>query len=159
MEYLIGIILALAVAGFANLIGFDRERSFYSTVLIVIASYYVLFAAIGAPTPTLAIEATIAGVFVLMAVLAFRKSLWFAAAAVAAHGVFDFVHHFLIDNPGVPGWWPGFCAAFDVMFGGYLAARVLRSGSTFNNAYPGAVHEQPLDSVRAQSDGRDASSS
>jgi hypothetical protein len=24
------------------------------------------------------------------------------------HGVFDFVRHFFIDNPGVPQWWPGF---------------------------------------------------
>jgi hypothetical protein len=44
MEYLIGVILSLAVAGFAAVIGFDRERAFYPTVLIVIASYYVLFA-------------------------------------------------------------------------------------------------------------------
>jgi hypothetical protein len=48
MEYLIGLILSLAVAGFAAVIGFDRERAFYPTVLIVIATYYVLFAAMGA---------------------------------------------------------------------------------------------------------------
>jgi hypothetical protein len=40
MEYLIGLILSLAVAGFAAIIGFDRQRAFYPTVLIVIASYY-----------------------------------------------------------------------------------------------------------------------
>ena len=40
MEYLIGLILSLAVAGSAAVIGFDRERAFYPTVLIVIASYY-----------------------------------------------------------------------------------------------------------------------
>jgi hypothetical protein len=38
MEYLIGVILALGAAGFATLIGLDRGRAFYSTVLIVIAS-------------------------------------------------------------------------------------------------------------------------
>ena len=48
MEYFIGLILGLAVGGFAAVIGFDRERAFYPTVLIVIASYYVLFAAMGA---------------------------------------------------------------------------------------------------------------
>jgi len=51
MEYLIGVILTLAVAAFAAVIGFDRERAFYSTVLIGIASYYALFAAMGASTP------------------------------------------------------------------------------------------------------------
>ena len=40
------------------------------------------------------------------------------------HGVFDFVHHFLIENPGMPRWWPGFCATFDVIFGGLLAVRL-----------------------------------
>jgi hypothetical protein len=48
MEYLIGLILSLVVAGFAIIVGFDRDRSFYPTVLIIIASYYVLFAVMGA---------------------------------------------------------------------------------------------------------------
>src|SRR5207249_8319959 len=41
MEYLTGLMLSLAVAISAAIIGFDRERAFYTTVLIVIASYYV----------------------------------------------------------------------------------------------------------------------
>ena len=45
MEYFIGLILSLAVGVSATVIGLDRERAFYPTVLIVIASYYVLFAA------------------------------------------------------------------------------------------------------------------
>ena len=53
MEYLIGLILALAVAGSATAIGLDRERAFYPTVLMVIASYYVLFAVMGASPQTL----------------------------------------------------------------------------------------------------------
>ena len=72
MEYLIGVILTLAVATFASVVGFDRERAFYSTVLIVIASYYALFAVIGASTRTLIIESIVAGVFVLFAVLGFK---------------------------------------------------------------------------------------
>ena len=43
MEYLIGLFLSLAVAGLATIIGLDREPAFHPTVLIVIASYYVLF--------------------------------------------------------------------------------------------------------------------
>jgi hypothetical protein len=56
MEYLIGLILSLVVAGFAIIVGFDRDRSFCPTVLIVIASYYVLFAVMGASERTLVIE-------------------------------------------------------------------------------------------------------
>ena len=48
MGYLIGLILALTVAGLAAVVGFDRKRVFYPTLLIVIASYDALFAVIGA---------------------------------------------------------------------------------------------------------------
>jgi hypothetical protein len=44
MDYVIGVALAFVVSAFAALAGFDRERVFYPTLLIVIASYYVLFA-------------------------------------------------------------------------------------------------------------------
>jgi len=39
MPYLAGIVLALTVSGFATLVGLDRDRAFYPTVLVVIASY------------------------------------------------------------------------------------------------------------------------
>src|SRR6202007_2474987 len=109
MEYLIGVILTVAVAAFAAVIGFGRERAFYPTVLIVIASYYALFAVMGASTRTLIIESTVAGVFVLFAVLGFKGNYWLVVAALIRNGVFEFVRHFFIDNPGVPQWWACFC--------------------------------------------------
>ena len=124
MEYLIGGMLAVAVAGFASATGLDRERGFYPPLLIVIASYYVLFAVMGASRGALLIEIIVACGFLLFAVLGFRKNLWFAAAAIIGHGAFDFVHHLLIENPGVPRWWPGFCLAFDVILGLWLAMRL-----------------------------------
>ncbi len=126
MEYLIGLALSVAVAGFATAIGLDRERAFYPTVLIVIASYYVLFAVMGASPRTLLIEIVVAGGFLVFAVLGFKRSLWFAVAAIIGHGGFDFVHHWFIANPGVPNWWPGFCMTFDVIFGAWLAGRLIR---------------------------------
>ena len=126
MEYLIGLILSLAVVAFAAVIGFDRERAFYPTVLIVIASYYGLFAVMGASGRTLIIEIVIASAFLLVAVLGFKRNLWFVVAALIGHGVFDFVHHFFIDNPGVPHWWPGFCLAFDAILGAFLALHLIK---------------------------------
>lgn len=120
MEYLIGLCLSLAVAGFAIVIGFDRERAFYPTVAIVVASYYVLFAAIEASGKTIIIEIAVATGFLLLAAIGYKKSLWLVAIAIVGHGIFDVVHHLFIANPGVPHWWPGFCAAFDVIFGGIL---------------------------------------
>jgi len=124
MEYLIGLLLSVAVAGFATAVGFGRERAFYPTVVIVVASYYVLFAAAGASTRTLMVEIAVASGFLLIAVVGYKKSFWLVPAALVAHGVFDLVHHFLILNPGVPRWWPGFCMAFDVVLGIWLTMRL-----------------------------------
>ena len=126
MEYLIGLILSLAVAVFAVAIGFDRERAFYPTVLIVIASYYVLFAAIGASRRTLILDIIVAGGFLLVAVLGFRKNFWLIVTALIGHGIFDFVHRLVIDNPGVPQWWRVFCLAFDALLGAFLTMRLIR---------------------------------
>ena len=126
MEYVIGLLLSLAVAGFAAFVGFDRARAFYPTVLIVIASYYVLFAAMGGSGHTLTVEILVAVGFLLAAVLGFKANFWLIVAAMIGHGVFDLVHHLFIDTPGVPQWWPGFCLAFDVTLGGWLAVHLIR---------------------------------
>lgn len=56
MDYAIGIALALVVAGAAALAGFDRDRGFYPTVLVVIASYYVLFAVMSGSVDAVLVE-------------------------------------------------------------------------------------------------------
>src|SRR5438045_2110157 len=114
MEYVVGILLAFAVAGAARIIGFDRERAFYPTVLIVVASYYVLFAVMGASSTILGIEIAVGLGFSALAVLGFKRNMWLVAAAIAGHGCFDLVHRLLIENRGVPVWWTGFCAAVDL---------------------------------------------
>lgn len=128
MEYLIGVALAVAVAGFVTLVGLDRDRAFYPTVAIVVASYYVLFAVMGASGRILVLEIVIAVGFSSLAVLGFKGIPWLVVAALVGHGLFDFVHSRFIDNPGVPRWWPGFCMAFDVIFGGWLALRLIKRG-------------------------------
>jgi hypothetical protein len=126
MEYLIGAILAAAVCAFAMLTGFDRDRAFYPTVLIVIGSYYILFAAMGATARTLLIESLFLGLILAVAVAGFKTDLFLVAAGLAGHGVFDYFHHRFIGNPGVPAWWPGFCLAFDIVAGAWLAGMLTR---------------------------------
>lgn len=115
MNYAIGILLALAVAAFARGAGFDRDRSFYPTVLVVVASYYVLFAVMGGSTRSLMIESLIMAAFVICSVTGFKRDLWLVVFGLAIHGVMDSFHAKVVDNPGVPEWWPGFCLGFDVM--------------------------------------------
>jgi hypothetical protein len=126
MEYMIGVALAVVVCAFAMFAGFDRDRVFYPMLLTVIATYYILFAAIGSSAPALALESLIAGVFLALAVAGFKMNLWLIVAALAGHGVFDFFHHLFIQNPGVPVWWPGFCFSFDVLAAGFLAMLLIR---------------------------------
>ncbi len=115
MEYVIGILLASVVAVFARLVCFDRDRSFYPVVLIIVASVYVLFAVMGGSVQALIIELAIMSSFVLAAVIGMKRHLWLVAAGLAAHGIMDSFHVHLVNNPGVPEWWPGFCMAYDVV--------------------------------------------
>ena len=126
MEYLIGVILSLAVFTFALVTGLDRDRVFYPTLLVVIATYYILFAVMGTSVHALLIESLVAGSFLAIAVVGFKTNLWFVAVALAGHGVFDFFHHLFIENPGVPVWWPGFCLAFDVIASGFLSVILIK---------------------------------
>ena len=112
----------MAVCAFARTVGFDRDRAFYPTVLVVIASYYVLFAVMGGATHALVLESVAMAAFVVVAVAGFKRSVWLVAAGLAAHGVFDFFHAQVVNNPGVPDWWPGFCLAYDVATAAFLAA-------------------------------------
>ena len=127
MPYVIGIVLALAVSAYATAMRLDRDRAFYPTVLIVIASYYVLFAVMGGSGRAIVVESGLMGVFVVAASLGFRGSLWLVVAALAAHGVQDLFHARFIANPGVPAWWPGWCLSYDVAAAGYLAWRLTRA--------------------------------
>lgn len=121
MALLVGALLAFSVGLMGTASGLDRDRAFYSTVAMVVASYYSLFAVLGASTRALVLESMVGGVFVAAALLGFRMSLWMVVMALAAHGVFDLAHGSVMSNPGVPAWWPAFCLAYDVTAAGYLA--------------------------------------
>ena len=123
---LIGIALAPAIGIMGQLSRLDRDRAMYPIALIVIAAYYVLFATMGG-TQALPAELIAATVFSVVAIIGFRTSLWWVAAGIAGHGVFDWVvHPHLIANPGVPVFWPAFCGSIDVALGVLIAVLLLR---------------------------------
>ena len=121
MSLAIGIVLALIVAASATFFGLDRDRALYPVVVIVIASYYALFAVMGGSIQVLIIESAVAAAFLGVALAGFKFTLWLVVAALAAHGIFDLVHPHLYTNTGVPVWWPSFCLAYDVVAAAYLA--------------------------------------
>ena len=114
LPYVVGVVLSFGVALFARWVGFDRDRAFYPTVLIVIASYYVLFAVMSGSIETVLLESIIMMVFAVAAVAGFKASGWIVVAGLAGHGVMDSVHGHILQNTGVPTWWPAWCLAYDV---------------------------------------------
>jgi hypothetical protein len=76
MPYVIGIVLSLCVTVFARYVGFDRDRAFYPTVMIVIALYYVLFAVMSGSVQTAVIESLVMTLFAAAAVARFKSSRW-----------------------------------------------------------------------------------
>jgi hypothetical protein len=121
MALAVGLSLAFAAGLFATVVGLDRDRAFYPTVMIVIALLYALFAVMGGSTHALVLELLVGAVFVVGAVGGFKSSLWIVAGALAAHGIYDFLHDWVVANPGVPSFWPAFCGAYDVTAAAYLA--------------------------------------
>ncbi|MES2319866.1 MAG: hypothetical protein V4631_20495 [Pseudomonadota bacterium] len=123
---LIGVVLALAICASAAWTGMGRERSFYPTVVMAIASYYVLFALMGGTMAALGWEIVAMLVFAGLAIAGYKTSSWLVVAALAAHGVFDLLHPQLFVNAGVPAWWPVFCLACDVVMAAWLAVQLSR---------------------------------
>jgi hypothetical protein len=133
MPYVIGLVLSAGVALFARRVGLDRDRAFYPTVMIVIAAYYVLFAVMSGSLQAVLIESVVMTLFAAAAVAGFKSSEWIVVAALAGHGVFDGVHGYVIENAGVPAWWPAWCLAYDVGAAAWLAW-LLRRGQMRNEA-------------------------
>lgn len=129
LPFAVGAILALLAGVFATGVGLDRDRAFYPTVMIVIAVLYALFAVMGDSTRALVLELVAGSIFIAAAVIGFKRSLRIVSGALIAHGLFDFVHGYIIANPGVPPYWPAFCGSYDVVAGLYLAMLLQRRRS------------------------------
>lgn len=128
MPYLVALVLAILIVVGTRIAGMDRDRALYPVALIVIGSYYVLFATMGGSTPSIVTEMIGATVFIVLAVIGFRINLWIVALAIAGHGLFDFfVHPHITPNPGMPVWWPAFCGTIDIALG-ILVAILLNLG-------------------------------
>ena len=127
MEFAVGIILGAIIAPATTALGFARDRSFYPTVLIVVASYYCLFGVISGSMRTLVTEAIPMAVFIGLAVAGYKRSGWLVAIGLIGHAIFDCFHNHVVENSGMPVWWPGFCLSIDFTLGAFLTFYLLRS--------------------------------
>ena len=70
--------------------------------------------------------------FAIAGVVGFRASAWIVVGALAGHGVLDAVHGhgYIVNNAGVPAWWPAFCLAYDLGAAGALAWFLMRADAS-----------------------------
>jgi len=113
----VGVLLAAGIAALAKFTRFDDYRSFYPTVLVIIASYYVLFAVLGGSNHALVWELVIAVAFSTVAIIGAFFSPTLVGIGILTHGLFDLAHDVIIQNPGVPTWWPSFCGSLAALLG------------------------------------------
>jgi hypothetical protein len=92
------------------------------SISLIAAIYIGLAVADGRPT-IIAIEAVVAGGFVVLAATAVTGSAWLLVIAYAAHGLKDLWQertHFVANTR----WWPPFCATVDVLVAGVIAVEI-----------------------------------
>ena len=120
MEILIGIISGLVIILAGKFTEFELSRRFYPAILIVIGLLYILFGIIDGRFEIIIFECLFAAVFIGIAFVGFKKSLLIAAVGIFLHGVFDGLHNFMIENSGVPSFYPQFCLTVDFVLAIYL---------------------------------------
>ena len=84
----------------------------YALGLVLIASVYIGFAVADGGPAVIAVESTVAGVFVVVAAAAITGSPWLLVLGLAAHGLKDLWQH-RRQYVANARWWPPFCLVVD----------------------------------------------
>lgn len=100
------------------------ERWWYALGLLSLPALYASFA-LKAGEPGVGFKELLYGLpflvaGLLCALVDVRKSAVVVGVFWLLHGVYDLVHGRLITNAGVPGWYPIWCFAVDVVVGAYV---------------------------------------
>jgi hypothetical protein len=101
----------------------------YALGLVLIAAVYIGFAVADGRPKVIAVETTVASVFVIVAAAGVTGSAWLLVAGLAGHGLKDLWQHrtrFVTNTR----WWPPFCATVDVV-AALLITVVIATGFSF----------------------------
>jgi hypothetical protein len=96
----------------------------YAMSIAVIAAVYIGFAVADGRGKVIAVETTVAGIFVVIAAAAVTGSAWLLVLGLAGHGLKDWWQHrtHFVANTR---WWPPFCAAVDVVAAAIIAIEIV----------------------------------
>jgi len=124
MPVVLGVMLALALAAFANRRSAHHAVHVYATALIVAALIYVAFALIGrASGAWLLVE--VGGVALFGAAAVVGRRTWVPCLAIgwAAHVAWDLaLHRRGAGAVYTPVWYPWLCVGFDLTLAAYILA-------------------------------------
>src|SRR4051794_18672594 len=96
----------------------------YALGLVVIAPVYIGFAVADGRSKVIAVESSVASVFVIVAAAAITGSPWLLVAGLAGHGLKDLWQHRPHFVAG-PRWWPPFCLVVDWVVAAVIAAEIV----------------------------------
>jgi len=120
------VVACLWLTRWGGLRAVSLERSLLAGFLVAMPLVYVaryLFASSGRAANWLWIEVLGTTIFVALAVLGMKRSPWFLAIGMVAHGLgWDMWHY--RSSTYIPDWYVMACLAVDLTFGAHVAARV-----------------------------------
>ena len=96
----------------------------YALGLVLIAAVYIGFSVADGRPKVIAVEVVVASLFVLVAAVGVTGPAWVLVAGLAGHGVKDLWQHrtrFVANTR----WWPPFCAAVDVVAAALIAVALV----------------------------------
>lgn len=102
----------------------------YALGLAMIAAIYIGFSVADGRWKVIAVESTVAGIFVVVAALGVTGSAWLLVVGLAGHGVKDLWQH-RTHFVATTRWWPPFCASVDVVVAALLTVALL-AGAQFH---------------------------
>ena len=121
----IGAFVGIVIAVFMVLARISTERGTWATLLVAIAIFYPVFAVESGSLESFAVQIGAASFFIILAFLGARVSLWFVAAGLPLHGLFDWTADYMLADPS-PDWWGPFCVGVDFVAAAYLAIKLWR---------------------------------
>ena len=95
----------------------------YALGLVLIASVYIGFAVADGRPAVIAVESSVAGLFVVVAAAAVTGSPWLLVLGLAGHGLKDLWQHrrqFVANTR----WWPPFCLVVDWVAAAIIAVQI-----------------------------------
>jgi hypothetical protein len=96
----------------------------YALGLALIASIYIGFAVADGRAPVIAVETSVAALFVVVAAAAVTGSAWLLVIGLVGHGLKDLWQH-RRQFVATTRWWPPFCLVVDWVAAAIIAVEIL----------------------------------